>query len=456
MANTVNGILTTYGSTVEVELTYFFVNSSSGFVPNVQSSSYLFLGKPDAWDDELSPPIPNQSQSYIKQTFKHMFAAKLLTSSNMSPVVPRIDWVSGTTYAQYTDYDDMFTMDANGILNKNFYVRNHYDQVFKCLFNNNGAVSTVEPVLQSGVTDSSQTLYLTDGYKWIYVTTIDKGLKKNFFDNHWIPIAVGDITPNPLLPAKMGSINAINVTNSGNNYSNGITTTTVTVLGDGQGAIAYANVTNNVISDVIVTNSGNNYTYSTVQITPTTGYTGSGATANSVISPIGGHGSDPVSELGCNHIMLSVDINGSENGNIPTDVAFRQLGILVNPVLVNGSIPTDSVYNTSDLAYMSFGSSSYLTGETIYQGATLATSTFSATVCSFDQSNNIISLINTLGTPELSSAMIGVTSGASRILLNYQPTSFSVGSGYMMYFENRLPVQRSANGNEQLRLILRF
>ena len=456
MANTVNGILTTYGSVVEVELTYFFAITASGFAPNSQSSSYFVIGKTDQWPDDLNPPVPSQSQAEIKKAFKNMFAAKLITSSNMSPVVPRIDWTSGTTYDEYHDYDDMFTLNSNGILSKKFYVRNRYDQVFKCLYNKNGAASTVEPVLQAGTTDSSQTLYLSDGYKWIYVTTIDKGLKKSFFDNNWMPIAVGTITPNALLPAQFGSINAINVTNTGNGYTDGPQTTTVAINGDGQYATAYANVTNGIVQDVIVTNSGNNYTYATVSITPNEGYSGSGATANASISPIGGHATDPVSELGCNHLMLSVEIDGNEGGNVPTDVSYRQLGVVVNPVLTDATVPTGSVYNTSDVATVSFGLGTFQSGETVFQGTSLATAQFTATVCSFDSTNNIISLINTQGSYNLGGSITGSTSGASRVLLTYVPTVFSIGSVYVMYFENRQPVQRSPNGNEQLRLVLRF
>jgi len=456
MANTVNGILTTYGSVVEVELTYFFVITASGYAPNAQSSSYFILGKPDQWPDDNNPPIPTQDQANIKKTFKHMFAAKLLTSSNMAPVIPRIDWTSGTTYTPYTDYDDMFTLDSNGIITKNFYVRNRYDQIFKCLGNNRGGTSTVEPVLQAGTTDASQTLYLSDGYKWIYITTIDKGLKKSFFDNNWMPLSVGVITPNPLLPSGLGSINAINVTNSGNGYSDGIITTVVNVTGDGSGAAAYANVTNGMVSDVIVTNTGNNYTYATVTISPQAGYAGNNATANAIISPIGGNATDSVSELGCNHIMLSVEVDGNEGGNIPTDVSFRQVGVLVNPVLTDGTVPTGSVYNTSDLATVSFGLGTFTTGETVYQGTDVNNPNFTATVCSFDSGNNVVSLINTVGTYNLGGALYGATSVTSRVLLQYTPTGFSVGSGYMMYFENRQPIQRSPNGNEQLRLVLRF
>jgi hypothetical protein len=456
MANTVNGLLTTYGSTVEVELTYFFVITASGFTPAAQSSSYFFVGKVDNWPDDVNPPVPTQDQSNLKKTFKNMFAAKLLTSSNMSPVVPRIDWTTGTVYTPYTDYDNMFVLDANGKVSKKFYVRNRFDQIFKCLGNNKGGVSTIEPVLQAGTTDATKTLILADGYKWIYVATIDKGLKKSFFDENWIPLAIGSTTPNTLLSAGFGSINAINVTNAGNNYSNGISTTTITVNGDGYGAVAYANVYNNQISDIIVTNTGNNYTYATVSIAPATNYTGSSATANAIISPVGGHASDPVSELGCNHIMLSLEINGSEGGKIPTDVNYRQLGILVNPLLNDGTVPTGSVYNTADLLTVSSGLGNYVSGEILYQGTTLSTASFIGTVCSFDSTNNVVSLINTQGSYSLNAPVIGNTSTATRTLLNYSPTSFDVGSGYMIYFENRQPVQRSPNGNEQHRLVLRF
>jgi hypothetical protein len=456
MANTVNGLLTTYASTTEVELTYFFVITAAGFTPAAQSSSYFVIGKVDPWPDDVNIPIPTQDQANMKKTFKNMFAAKLLTSSNMSPVVPRIDWTSGTVYTPYTDYDNMFVLDTNGKNTKNFYVRNRFDQIFKCLGNNRGGISTVEPVLQAGTTDSTQTLILADGYKWIYIVTIDKGLKKSFFDENWIPLAIGSTTPNTLLSAGFGSINAINLTNSGNNYSNGQSTTTITINGDGYGATAYANVYNNQISDIIMTNTGNNYTYATVSIAPAINYSGTDATANAVISPVGGHASDPVSELGCNHIMLSLEINSSEGGNIPTDVNYRQLGVLVNPLLNDGTVPTGSVYNTSDLLTVSSGIGSFTSGEILYQGVTLSTATFAGTVCSFDSTNNVVSLINTQGSYSVSTPVYGNSSGTSRTLLNYSPTNFDVGSGYIIYFENRQPVQRSPNGNEQHRLVLRF
>jgi hypothetical protein len=457
MTNIVKGLLTSYGSTAQVEHEYYFVVSGSGYIPSLETSSYLFVGKVESWPDENDPPVPTQSQFDIKTTFKNMVAAKLLTSSNLCPVVQRIDWTRGTVYIAYDDKLDMFTRDENGFLTKPFYVRNRYDQIFKCLFNNNGGESTVEPLLQAGTTEPNQPIYAADGYKWIYITTINKGLKREFFDINFMPITIGAGAPDANSVAGLGAINVINVTNTGDGaYSDGFNSTVITIEGDGQGATAYANVANGYVQDVIVSNTGNNYTFATVTIEPQTGFSGNGATAMPIISPVGGHAADPVSELGCKHIMISMELNGSEGGALPTDIAFRQVGIVVNPELKNGTTPTETIYNTTDLAYVSFGTQGYTIGESVYQGQDLENSTFSAEVCSFDSSNNIIFLINIEGYYNIGDPIYGEESSTTRVLLDYTKTDFDVGSGYLMYYENRTPVQRSAEGNEQLRLLLSF
>ena len=271
-----------------------------------------------------------------------------------------------------------------------------------------------------------------------------------------MPVTFSSVAPNTLGISKLGSVDAINVANTGFGYANGYSTTTITISGDGKGAAAQANVTDNRIVDIIVTNSGNNYTYANVDITPVFPFGGANAAANIVLSPISGNNYDPASELGCNHLMFSVDFDKSEGGLIPTNMSYRQVGIINYPVLVSGNTPTSSVYNTADIGTVSFGIGSYLNGETVYQGSTLSTASYSATICSFDTSNNIISLINTVGTPTLGTTINGSSSGASRVLLSYSTPSFDVGSGYISYIENRQPIQRSPNDVEQVRIVLGF
>lgn len=439
-----NSILTNYAALSQIENNYLNAGDT-----------YIFLGKTDQWPDDNNPPVPSQSPAYIKQTFKNMFAIKKVTAANIAAIVPRIDWVSGTVYEEYSDQVDNIAT-VNGVVTKQFYARNSYDQIFKCVYNNKGAVSTVEPTIIPGSTDIERALITSDGYKWIYITTIDKGLKQKFFDDYWMPVTFNDVAPNTIGSYKFGSVDAINVANTGFGYANGYATTTVTITGDGTGATAQANVSDNRIVDIIVTNSGNNYTYANVTITPVSPFGGSNAAANIVLSPIAGNNYDPASELGCNHLMYSVEFDKSEGGLIPTNMSYRQVGIIQYPILVTGNTPSSGTYNTADLATVSFGIGSYTNGERVYQGANLSTASYAATICSFDASNNILSLINTVGTPTLGTVINGSDSGASRVLLSYSTPSFDVGSGYMSYIENRQPIQRSPNDVEQIRIILGF
>jgi hypothetical protein len=440
----VKSILTNYAALSEIENNYLNAGDT-----------YVFLGKVDQWPDDVNPPTPSQSPASIKETFKNMFAVKKITASNIAAVIPRIDWVSGTVYEEYSDQVDNF-ITVNGIITKQFYVRNSYDQIFKCLFNNDGADSTIEPVISPGNTNTSRAIILDDGYKWIYITTIDKGLKQKFFDDNWMPVSFGAKSPRSNSTYGFGSVDAINVISQGSGYSNGFSTTTITITGDGQGATAQANVSNNIVTDIIVTNSGNNYTYANVTITPVSPFGGANANATIVLSPISGNNYDPASELGCNHLMYSVEFDGSEGGEIPTDMTFRQVGLLQYCSLLDGSDPQTRTYNTADIATVSFGIGVFEGGEIVYQGASYSSASYIATVCSFDSTNNLIYLINTVGTPTLGSAIYGNTSGASRVLLSYSEPEFDVGSGYMSYIENREPVQRSPNDSEQIRFILGF
>jgi hypothetical protein len=452
MPITSNSILTIYNSLFEAAQYYDFpINTTTN------NYLYAFFGKVDSWANESSPDYPQQHPYYIKKTFKNMFYVKQLTSKNISPVVPRSDWTSGTVYTPYDDNIDMFTLNSNGVLTPNFYVRNTYDQIFKCIWNNNGAASTVEPVLYPGTITIQSVQTTSDGYKWVYITTIDKGLKLNFFDNNWMPISLTTTPQNSYYSAGLGTVDAVNVTYGGSGYTQGNTTVNVTITGDGYNANGYAYVNSSgIIQDVMMTNSGSNYTYANVAFSPATGYSGSGANGYTVISPIGGNGIDPLAELGCNHVMVSYELDGSENGQVNTTLNYRQTGLIVNPTLTNGNTATGSGYNMTTLLYVNYSPSSLLNGEIVYQGQSLSQATFYGTVTNYDASNGIVSVINTAGTPNPNGLIIGNTSGGNKILLQYATPNFQIGSGYLVYLQNCTPIQRSDNANEQFRLVLKF
>jgi len=148
-------------------------------------------------------------------------------------------------------------------------------------------------------------------------------------------------------------------TTTPNTDSRVIISPTVTIIGDGNNAQAYSRVhpVTGAIANVSVISVGSQYTRAKAIVTSNSIH-GTGATANAVISPIGGHGSNPVRELAADKILLNVQFNGSEGvsatgaGYIPSNTEFRTLSILKDPVLKvdanNNHVTVESIANTSN------------------------------------------------------------------------------------------------------------
>ena len=467
-------ILTNMARVAQVELEYYLPIAT--VLGQQVGSIYAFLGQEDPWPyvNGVETPIqPTEDQYYLKKTFKNMFALKLLNTNNLSPVIQRIDWTANTNYFAYSDTQNNYAKDENGLLLNNFYVKNRYDQVFKCLANNQGALSTYEPYFQPGSYGTNNIYEGPDLYKWKYMYTIDAGSKNNFMDSTWMPVPIGANTPQPYLTqAGWGDVEVINVTNGGSGYDALNDYIIVTVSGDGSGAvgtITSSQVVDGSIVDVTVPQggTGNNYTYANVTITA---YTSSNqkylapitsqATAIAPVSPVGGHAYDCVSELGCNHVMFAVEFNGSENNVLPTDgVVYRQVGLLIDPQMYGSEGPVlanGAIYNTSTQIQLSSGTGIYYSDDIVYQGTSLATATFVGTVLNFNTSTNILQLINTTGEITLNQSIIDSVTNESRVAFSVSNSNIIPFSGYISYIENRAGVQRSTDGIEQFKFVLGY
>jgi len=450
-----NNLLTYAAAVSSVEQVYY---APVAVVPpyyNIPLSSlYCFLASVDPWANNATPPMPTQDQKSIKKIFKNIFVAKEITSNDISPVIQRIDWTANTTYDYYRDDVDMFAVNPDGSLVYNFYVHNTYDQVFKCLWNNNSP-STVMPYFEPGTYGTDNIFQGDDNYKWKYMYTIDTGTKDKFMDANWLPVPVGANTPNPLVTsAGSGDIEVINVSQGGTGYDPANSVVSVVITGDGTGATATANVVNGSIFDVIVTNPGTNYSYSNVIIQSTTG---SNAVVFGPTSPIGGHGYDPISELGCTNVMFSVEFNGTETNTIPVDITYYQIGIVIDPTTqqLNPLPANGTIYKTTTDIIVAPGFGVYQNSETIYQGD-VNNPSFTATILSFDPASDVINLINTTGTITTNAPIFGKTSLCTRTILAYSTPNFVLSSGYMSYIENRSGITRNISGIEQFKLVLGY
>jgi len=139
--------------------------------------------------------------------------------------------------------------------------------------------------------------------------------------------------------------------------STAVVSPTVTIIGDGNGAQAYSNVNTGTgnISKITVINRGEEYTRANALISDANG---SGGTANTIVSPPGGHGSDSIRELGGDKLMVNATFSGvlgvssTGAGFIPSDTEFRTISLLKDPMLKvdenNSEISTEALAKSTN------------------------------------------------------------------------------------------------------------
>lgn len=264
--------------------TKLFTNKFKTFAINKLVSSnpvfYMFLGKHLPFDDDNVPPTPIDSinETFVG-TYDTMFAAKGIRASDMSYMIPRNEWATGTAYKAYrADSGDLY---GNGVYTS-VASASGYD-VFKCLSNNgvSDGKSTVKPDITA--TSASDDIYETsDGYQWKYMYSIPTATFDKFATRDYIPIVPNaNVTGN----AVAGAIEYISVDYGGSNYD-AYTNGTIQ-------AAAVGGNTRVFTIESTASNSNNFYVGSALKITAGTGsgqmreiveYTSVGSVKNVVIS----------------------------------------------------------------------------------------------------------------------------------------------------------------------------
>ena len=182
---------------------------------------YVFAGNPGSTsfsriepvDSGTDPRIVEATSDMTQRVYDLMTHAKRVTASDVAPMVRRINWETGTVYDQYDSNSDLgeknyFVVSQSGNQN-NYYV-------FKCLYNNYGAVSTEQP--QFSETSADDPYYETsDGYVWKYLYTINPYTFNKFATYEFIPV-IED--PDVTAAAQAGAIDIIRVDYPGSYYDN--------------------------------------------------------------------------------------------------------------------------------------------------------------------------------------------------------------------------------------------
>ena len=400
---------------------------------------YVFIGRPQPWDNENAAPDPVDSFQEFSDDFADMISMKRVLANDTIQVIRRTDWIPpeqttgglGYVYDMYRhDYSATKTASsgATKLYDADFYVVNSQYQVYKCIYNGtspsdpNGKPSTVEP------TGTSTSIITTsDGYRWKYLYTIPVGQVLKFFSNDYMPV-LSDIAVTG--DAVGGEIDTVVIQASGTGYNNG-TYENVPIKGDGVGGRVSLVVDGGKVVSATVTSGGSGYTFGKIVIDEINGIgagTGTGAAIDVIIPPDTGHGSDPTKELGGYRVMINTKFTYDEgSGDFPTDNDYRRIGLVINP----------NQYGTTELT------------SAITLSATRAV-IFSPTFTGQFQTDEIITQSRTVGGQQVTARGRVISWNATTKVLKYYQNRidgvFPEITGNLTEFEGGNPVTGSTSG----------
>ena len=471
-----------------------FVESFSEASPNVY---YLGLGRPQAWatstrgdsrtqyeGTDASPLTPVDSVSQEYHVFDDLLAAKRVTASDVSIVIPRRNWATGTVYDYYRhDYGHYVTGSTSSVITADsgsttlsdatFYVLNSNNNVYKCLDNNSGANSTVEP---TGT--STSILSTADGYKWKYMYSLSAAQQTNFLSTDFMAVA----TNSTVAAANTdGAIDIVKIKTAGSGGTDG-THTGISIKGDGSGGTVSVTVNSGVVSAVTVTAGGSGYTCGYIRNADivSAGATGlTGSELDVIIGPKGGHGENAIEELGGFYVMLNTNFEAGETantGDFTTANDFRRVA-LMRDIESGSSAASATTLRGTKAVLVTSPSGNFTVDEEINQATTGAV----GKVVEWDSSNNILYYIQTRFNDEgldsngnltafsgtnvitgQSSSVTATPSSSSTTVDNivftsgYNSGEIDADSGDVLYIENRSPITRASDQTENVKLIIEF
>jgi hypothetical protein len=427
----------------------FRVFNATRFVEYVVDTNtlYLFIGRPQNWENEPTAPtpvnVPYQDTLYWADTV----ALKRIVPNDFKQVVERKNWSAGVVYSQYDNA-------SSTLYGSNFYVLTQDNNVYKCISNNFGAASSIKP---TGT--SINVITTSDGYQWKYLYSLSDTDLLKFLTGDFMPVNLNyDITSTAI----KGTIDNAVVVNSGNSYTTN-SNITVSILGDGSGAAVGSILTTgaNTIDRIILSAPGSNYTYANLVIQ---GGGGSNATARAIVSPINGHGSDVLTELGARYVMINTRLNYAEGGgDFPVVNDYRRIGIVKNPISnATSTMATETTLDATITLNVSnvtgtFTLDEYISGDNTNSNAFIVSA--NANVSSGNVTIRYITPIELFAGNIIFSAgetIRGANSLAVGTISTITPAEVKKNTGQILYVENRAKITRASDQAENIHIVIEF
>lgn len=356
---------------------------------------YFAASRHSNWTDENAPNTAINTTRAVNEFKREMMFGKRIKSPDVTLLVNRNPWTTNTVYAQYDDTDadlyskDFFTINSSLNVYKCLFNNGNVASTIEPTLLQSDTFQTNDGYVWKymyTVSSANNTKFTTQNYIPVDANTTNEAAAANgaidviLITNqgtNYRAYANGQVAA-VISPTLFRVISATEILSTENLYYNDSTfyitsgasegsiatvvnyianasgtfvqtdialasvniTSMFTLMpqiqitGDGTGAKAIctvdksANVNN--ISSILVVNNGINYTYADVRILSNPTY-GTNAAARAVISPPGGHGSNPAIELGSKHVGISTFFNNTESSTITTRVKFRQVGLITAP-----------------------------------------------------------------------------------------------------------------------------
>jgi hypothetical protein len=430
---------------------------------------YIAIGRSQDWNATDAAPIPTNTAKTERDFRNNMQAMK--NAEDVSYVIPRYNWSSGTIYSGYDDH-------VQGYPTNSYFVMNDELAVFICLQQGRDAQGTAVASTVKPAGSSLLPFTTADGYVWKYMygQTALRSIK--FTSANYIPVQFVDSADatSPALEQEQktiqnaaipGEVVAVKLNNGGSGYTSA---PSVGFTGNGTKVPqATATINNGEIVKVEMNDSGSGkafgagYDYASVVFS---GGGGSGANARAVIAPKG-IGGDARDDLRSNALMFNTRLAGDENNALITSNDFRQVGLIKNPVETD-SASSGNLFNSlagNVLNKLKFGSiaQSFTEDKTI-QGSTSTAQAYIDKADSnyvwYHQSDSTGFLAFTEG------ETITETDGNGEGILDsaandadtdaFTKSTVKPFSGTLLYVDNRAAIERDPNQTEDIKVIIQL
>jgi hypothetical protein len=243
----------------------------------------------------------------------------------------------------------------------------------------------------------------------------------------------------------------------------------------GTQAIAYGVLSNEgTLTSINFKTKGSGYTSASAQVKAPPALQFSDTSVRTIVSPTGGHGSDPVHELFMSKVGTVTSFVTDTNTNIPDSNQYTKIGLVKNPTFRDGTYPADfdnrvgiTVSEVLDESQVAVGSVVKQASSYDVDGNPIGTEVVGIVheVKQLGVTTGLF-IVDNVGTysKEFATGDFQIFANEGDANTSYQGTIFAVNaqhkynkySGEVMHFVDFDPITRTATSKEKVKLIFDF